>query len=91
MWLINFWRNGVDSDGQTVEGGGATKSVDGVVIGEVVDTRARVLMGHRELTAGTIVAPAVRDAHHAAHHLVRNFHRQHDRSDSRSHQRILTS
>ena len=56
--------------GGGVEGGGAAEGVDGLVVGEVVDALAGVLLGHLELIAGAIVAPAVRDTNHARHHLV---------------------
>lgn len=80
---------GVNCDGGSAEGRGTAEGVDGEMIGQVVDAGAGVLLSHREVIAGAIVAPAVRNAHDARHHLVGYFQRQHDLAHARSHEDVF--
>src|ERR1043166_6235319 len=64
---------------------GIAKLVNRLMGRNVVDTRARMLLGHRDPVPRAIVPPTVRNANDARHHLLRHLERQHDLSHARSH------
>src|SRR6266536_3117103 len=65
--------------------------VDELLVGDVVDARARVLAGHAEPDTTPAVTPAVREAYHPGHHLVGHLDRDLDLARGRREHRGLVA
>ena len=75
-----------DAHPDPVQRGVSSQFIQQAFIGEVIQACAGVFVGHVQLNTGSIVPPAMGNAHHAWQQRVRDFQRQifdpaHDRFD----------
>src|SRR3954447_5984225 len=76
-----FCQNAAHGDGNTAEGGIPGKSVDRLLVREIVEARSGVRASDRERRAVASVSPSVRQADDAADDIVGERDRHLDRAD----------